>query len=518
MNGRRKSREPSIPAHEKVDTPRPDSKPLHGPSTVATEPIEVSHAKYEAIVEAFDGLIYICSPNYEIEFMNDRFIRRTGHNPVGEKCYRALHDREEVCPWCVNERVQRGETVRWEIQSPKDNRWYYVVNTPIRHPNGNISKMAMIQDIHERKKTDEALRKHEQMLGNILSCSPQGISYFENGRLMWCNQAMRDMFRIWRDEEYLGKRPKEFYASDEEYLRVRAMFFQTVAQGKPVEADAKFKRKDDIVFDGHIKIGALDQSEPKKGTIVAISDISDRKRAERALRERTEALARSNKDLEQFAYVAAHDLREPLVAVAAYLKVLERRCGNRIDPEAQSIIKSAMDATMRLDTLIQTLLAYSRVVGDVQSFHPTDCTAVLETVLSNLKSIVEETGTVVTCDSLPTVVGNPSLLVQLFQNLLANAIKFRGEEPPEVHVGATKTEDEWTFSVKDNGIGIEPPYFDRIFLLFQRLHSGPEYAGSGIGLANCRKIVERHGGRIWVESTPGKGSTFFFTIPDNGDN
>jgi light-regulated signal transduction histidine kinase (bacteriophytochrome) len=170
-----------------------------------------------------------------------------------------------------------------------------------------------------------------------------------------------------------------------------------------------------------------------------------------------------------------------------------------------------------MDALVQSLLAYSRLGSGERSFEPTDCNVMLDRALSNLKSAIEEAGATVTSDSLPTVLADPEQMIQLFQNLVSNAMKFASDRPLKVHVGAIEADSRWTFSVTDNGIGIEPPHFDRIFRIFQRLEASRERAGTGIGLANCKKIVEHHGGRIWVESEPGKGSTFFFTIPNRGD-
>ncbi len=243
-------------------------------------------------------------------------------------------------------------------------------------------------------------------------------------------------------------------------------------------------------------------------------DITDRKRAEELLRERTEALERSNRDLEQFAYVAAHDLREPLVGVGAYLKLLERRCTVNLDADAHKFLSRAIEITLRMDAVIQNLLAYSRIGSDDRSLEPTDCEAVLKNALSNLHSAIKESGATVTSEALPTVMADASQILQLFQNLLSNAIKFRGDEPLRIYVGCTRGEGEFQFFVKDNGIGIEPPYFERIFRIFQRIQTDSDRPGTGIGLANCKKIVECHGGRIRVESEPGAGSTFFFTLPD----
>jgi signal transduction histidine kinase len=242
-------------------------------------------------------------------------------------------------------------------------------------------------------------------------------------------------------------------------------------------------------------------------------DITDRKKAEAALREKTDALERSNKDLEEFAHVTAHDLREPLVGIGAYLKLLERRSRHRLDDESRKFVTRAVETVARMDSLIQSLLTYSRVTENSEELETIDANYCLRQALANLKSVINETATSVTSDSLPTLKARPAQLVQVFQNLIGNGIKFRGTEPPKVHVAFTPGEDDYHFSVSDNGRGIELPYFDKIFQIFQRVEDSFGPSGTGIGLATCKKIVERHGGRIWVESKPGKGSTFHFTFP-----
>jgi light-regulated signal transduction histidine kinase (bacteriophytochrome) len=210
--------------------------------------------------------------------------------------------------------------------------------------------------------------------------------------------------------------------------------------------------------------------------------------------------------------VASHDLQEPLRMVTSYVQLLTRRYQGKLDSDADEFIRFAEDGAVRMWKLINDLLAYSRAGTQGKELEPTDCETALHQSLDNLKMAIEENGVIVTRDPLPTVMADHPQLIQLFQNLIGNAIKFRGDEPPRVHVSASRNGNGWIFSVRDNGIGIAPEYAKRIFIIFQRLHSREKYAGTGIGLAICQKIVERHGGRIWVESELGKGATFYFTL------
>ena len=245
--------------------------------------------------------------------------------------------------------------------------------------------------------------------------------------------------------------------------------------------------------------------------VMAVSQ--EHRRAVLNLKKVTAELERSNRELEQFASVASHDLQEPLRMVASFTQLLARRYEGKLDASADKFIGYAVDGANRLQRMINDLLAYSRVSVRGKPFAPVECEAALEGVLANLRLTFEENGAIVTHDPLPTVSSDVSQLVQLLQNLIGNAIKFRSREPPRIHISAERQPDEWVFAVRDNGIGMDRHHRERIFVIFQRLHTREEYTGTGIGLAVCKKIVERHGGRIWVESEPDKGSTFYFTIP-----
>ncbi|MBI3604091.1 MAG: hypothetical protein HY205_06540 [Nitrospirae bacterium] len=253
-------------------------------------------------------------------------------------------------------------------------------------------------------------------------------------------------------------------------------------------------------------------AELSQATTALETQYRELQQTEQQLAQRAEELGRSNAELEQFAYVASHDLQEPLRMVASFTQLLGKRYKGRLDADADEFIGYAVDGATRMQQLINDLLAYSRVGTRGKEFAPTSGEAVLDRALQNLKLAIEDSGAVVTHDPLPTVLGDEGQLVQLFQNLIGNAVKFRGTETPRVHVSAESRDGDVVFSVRDNGIGIDPQFTDRIFLIFERLHQQEQYPGTGIGLAICQKIVQRHGGRIEVESQPGKGTTFRFTV------
>jgi PAS domain S-box-containing protein len=281
-----------------------------------------------------------------------------------------------------------------------------------------------------------------------------------------------------------------------------------------VHIEKRYLRKDrSVVWVQFTMVVERDAAGRPLYEIAIYDDITARKQAEAALREAHEELKRSNAELEQFAYVASHDLQEPLRMVSSYTQLLLRRYGEKLDADAKEFMAYIVDGAGRMKQLIEDLLAYSRVGTKGKDFKPVEVEGALRRATTNLRAAIGEAGASVSHDPLPTVPADETQLAQLFQNLIGNALKFCSAAVPRVHVSVFEKPLEWEFGVRDNGIGIEAQYFERIFLVFQRLHNTGEYPGTGIGLAICKKVVERHGGRIWVDSKPGAGSVFHFTLP-----
>jgi PAS domain S-box-containing protein len=361
--------------------------------------------------------------------------------------------------------------------------------------------LASVVDITARKRAEARFRA-------VVESAPSGMVMIDRqGTITLINKETERLFGYARDK--LIGQPIEVLVP--ERFRQGHPAFRTAFFGKPetramgAGRDLFGVRQDGVEFP--VEIG-LNPIETDEGVFVLASvvDITARKRTENELR-------RSNEELERFAYVASHDLQEPLRMVGSYVQMLGKRYRGKLDADADEFIGFALDGALRMQRLIEDLLAYSRVGTRGGAFAPTDLNAVLGRVLANLELAITESGGSVESDRLPVVSADAGQLEHLLQNLISNALKFRGPLAPEVRISARRLDREWLLDITDNGIGIEPEYFDRIFVIFQRLHGRDRYAGTGIGLAIAKKIVERHGGRIWVESLPDRGATFRFTLP-----
>jgi len=391
-----------------------------------------------------------------------------------------------------------------------------------RDEDGNVVGIfAAARDITQRKHSEEALRQAEQRFSSMLEAvRDYAIILLDlDGRVASWNKGA-ERIKGYRAEEIVGQHFSRFYKSAD------------IANGKPTRelqvatSEGRFEdedwrlRKDGSQFWANVVVTALRDASGKINGFVKITrDLTARKQVEDELKRYAEELKRSNQELEQFAYVASHDLQEPLRTVSSFSQLLARRYQGKLDADADEFIAFVVEGATRMQTLINDLLAFSRIGTRGDPLVLVDWGKLFQAAKENLEVAIAESGAVITNDPLPALVADQTQLTQLFQNLFSNAIKFRRrEEAPRIHVSAVSEDGTWQFSVRDNGIGIAAQYFDRIFIVFQRLHGREEYSGTGIGLAICKKIVERHGGRMWVESEPGTGSTFHFTIPDEKRN
>jgi PAS domain S-box-containing protein len=368
-----------------------------------------------------------------------------------------------------------------------------------------------MKDITDRKLTETALQESESKYRQIVELAEEGIWVIDsNARTTYVNQAMARMLG-YTELEMFGVSLFEFM--DEQAIQSANDNIDRRKQGIAETHEFKLKTKNNKDVWTYMSTSpVMDEKGNLLSCCALVYNITGRKESEQQMLQLTNDLKRSNQELEQFAYVASHDLQEPLRAVTSYTQLLAQRYQGNLDTKADKYINHIVDGASRMQQLINDLLAYSRLGTRAQEFEAADCKAAVEQSLSILEIAIAEKQAVITCESMPTVMADEFQLVQLFQNLIGNAIKF-SQDVPIIQIAAIIQDDEWLFSVRDNGIGIDPEYADRIFIIFQRLHSRREYAGTGIGLAICKRIVERHGGRIWVESQSGEGATFYFTIP-----
>ncbi len=382
------------------------------------------------------------------------------------------------------------------------------------HLNILVTIASLCSNKIKRALAEETLRSTELRLATLLTSLPDVVLYETGSGKEFISENVKDLLG-YPSPKFIEDRTfftTLIHPSDKVILDDKVRKWQRA--GRPGIYNAEFRcRKSDgtyIWLEDHM-IGLKDTAETATMAGVLI-DITEHKSSETQLRQLAEKLSSSNKELEQFAYVASHDLQEPLRMVSSYTQLLQRRYKGQLDKEADDFINYAVDGVQRMKSLINDLLAYSRV-NTQEKLENIDSNSLIKQVMTNMQTTIDETKTNIIFDNLPVIQANPLLMNQLFQNLLSNAIKFRGDRTPVINITAKQTDNEWLFTFKDNGIGIEKDYLEKIFVIFQRLHNVSEYPGTGIGLAICKKIIEKLGGHIWVESEPGNGSTFNFTIP-----
>ncbi len=495
------------------------------------ESLRESESRYRMIAENMSDMIWSLDPwSEQYTYVSPSCLELTGYTP--EELMSMKHSSDILVPSSreiagAHLRIVHGIAAsggrypldRFELEGRRKDGstiWAEVRVNGVYDETGNLTAIQGItMDIAERKKMEEALRTSEGKYRTIFENAMEGIFQLTgDGRFLSANPAMAGILGYETAEELLSSVhdiTEQVYVNPEN----RAALLRTLdTEGAVRNMEAEWRRKDGtsiwVTINEHTVFDKDGEAIYYEGTTV---DITERKQTQKLLAQQAEELARSNKELEQFAYIASHDLQEPLRMVASYTELLGKRYTGKLDADADDFIHYAVDGANRMKRLINDLLTYSRVGTQGKPFISVEMKDVVDTAMANLKMAIEDTNARITCDTLPCVLADDVQLLQLFQNLIANAIKFHGEKAPEVHISVARDESDWVVSVKDNGIGIDPKHFERIFQIFQRLHGKREYSGTGIGLAVCKKIVERHGGRLWVESEPGQGSVFMFTIP-----
>ncbi len=488
--------------------------------TERTTELSKSEERYRTLTETSPDLIYVIDPQDNVIYINNKSEEIFGKSPediIG-------HPRSDMFPDGVNKDpgagikkvFQTGKSYATEtvISYPEGDKWFEARLVPLYDESDEvIAVLGVSRDVTERKKFTAAIQAEKEFSDSIINSLP-GIFYMfgdDQSFIRWNKNF--EQVTGYSAQEIEVSHPTAFFSENDKDMiadRIKQIFLQ----GDSVVVEADLITKDGQMIP-YILTGLRIGVEGEPRLIGVGMDITSRKRAEEELAAKSDALERSNKELENFAYVASHDLQEPLRMINSYLQLLVRRYREKLDGDALEFIDYAVDGSTRMKQLINDLLVYSRVNTATKEFAPTDLEEVLQNTVKNLQVVIEENQTEITHDRLPTVIADDVQMGSLFQNLIGNAIKYHGEEVPRIHIGVSDHRHEWQFSFKDNGIGIAPQYFERVFVIFQRLHSRDAYSGTGIGLSVSKRIVERHGGHIWIESQPGQGSTFYFTLPKN---
>lgn len=479
---------------------------------------------FRELADAMPQMVWTAQPNGNMDYFNRRWSEYTAmpfEKSKGWGWGRVLHpdDRQHSLDhWTECLATERNFIIEYRLQRASDGtyRWHLGRAVPIRNLKGEVVHWyGTCTDIHDQKLIQMELEKNRERLNLALKSSGVGTWDWKvrEDELTW-DQYMPPLHGC--NQEEAPRSQEDFYQRihPKDREQVRSAFQAALYETGRLEAEF---RVDWPNGESHYLVSRGKVYRDESGNPLRMAgvswDITPRRVAEELLAQHTKELARSNAELEKFAYVASHDLQEPLRGIVGCLQLLKQRYDNRLDGTANEFIRHAVEGGNRMQTLINDLLAYSRVGTHRKPFEPVDCNILLDRALENLKMLIDENQAIIHREPLPVVVVEGTQMIQLFQNLIGNAIKFRRDETPEIFIRAKQKDNEWEFQLEDNGIGMESQFYDRVFVIFQRLHTRNHYPGTGIGLAICKKIVEGHDGRIWIESRPGKGSTFYFTLP-----
>ena len=525
-----------------------------------TAALSTSEQEFRSLAEAMPQIVWVTRPDGWNIYFNQQWADYTGmtmEESHGHGWNAPFHPDDKQRAWEAWQRAtQYNEPYSLECRLRRADgvyRWWLIRGSPMLGVNGEILKwFGTCTDIEEIKLAEAAMqgandlleqrvaertaalqeserreRERAQELAVMFEAVPVPVFIAREPECMHMtgNRLADEILRIPHGNELSLSGPAETKPvhfrplKDGRELRLDELPAQRAARGEHVKDFELTLAFDDGVIRHVLGYGTPlpDEQGRPRGTVAVLMDITDRKRAEEMLQATVQDLERSNKELEQFAYIASHDLQEPLRQVRAYVNMLKDRHADKFDGKAGQYFQFVYEGAARMSDLVQGLLAYSRVGAKDARKQPTSCHEAMDTALANLQTGIAESRARVTHDDLPTVQAEPTQLTQLFQNLIGNAVKFhRDGEEPQIHVGCRRDDGHWVFQVRDNGIGIDPDHHEKVFLIFQRLHGRDKYPGTGIGLAICKKIVEQHGGKIWIESTVGQGSTFCFTLPEEG--
>ena len=437
----------------------------------------------------------------------------------------------------ITELQEKGskQDTEFEMQTKSGEKRFIISNSESIELENEIMHITFIYDVTQLKENENKIKKLNDdlnrwvnELNTLFEMLPMSvaITYKKDARKMYANPTMEKLLGISPGSNISQSAPQgdepnyKSFKNGHELLPEELPIQKAIATAQPVyDSEYDIIRQDGRIINLHGHAVPLFHDDCNvRGAIGAFDDITALKQAEEKLKKTMDDLKRSNRELEQFAYVSSHDLQEPLRMISSFTQLLERRYKNKLDNDADEYIDFIVEGAQRMKYLIDDLLTFSRLNTQSKEFENVDLETILDIVLSNLTVFIKENNALITHDPLPTVTADESQMMQVFQNLIANAIKFHGSKPPEIHIFAQKKNREWKFAVTDNGIGIDPEYKKQIFEVFKRLHTREEYPGSGIGLSVTQKIINMHGGNIWVESELGKGSTFYFTILNFNEN
>lgn len=486
----------------------------------AEHTIKEENDRFQTAMNAIDSIVYVSEmENHDILFIN-KYVKNLFGEIVGQKCYSALQGRSEPCEFCTNHLLidKKGNSTQphiWEFQNLITKKWYQCHDQAIRWTNGKLVRFEIATDITKEKVNEVALTDSMEKLELALVSGNIGVWDWNpaTDELFW-DKRTHEIFGI--DESPSVRIHKDFenLIHVEDRSHVQKAIEKILEDATPLDTIFRIKSSENVIKYINSKARVYKDAQGKTSRVLGVYiDVTEMKNStEKVLFKLNEELLRSNKELQSFAYVASHDLKEPLRMISSFTQLLSRQYKHKLDQNAQDYIQFAVDGAKRMYDLIDALLAYSRLNTRGSNFAMVNMQHILELAYSNLRIEIAKKNGEVTWDGLLSVFADKDQMMQLMQNLLSNAIKFSNEKP-RIHISCKEENNKIVFSVKDNGIGIDSQYFEKIFQIFQSLHTKDKYEGTGIGLAICKRIIELHGGKIWVLSQLGKGSAFYFSIP-----